>query len=215
MSSTDLFFINVYLICIEQDCGKSKGGKRQGILAEVDSMSQVSCQLPSCLYISRLWFDPCFRAVLQVHADWGLSVAPFCEIPGVGTRGPLWTTSSLKKKKKVCLSFKQKLHLLSEQEETSECHTVSSVQMEILRFTKLRNILKETSWINNQRGIKTRVSWFIWWSPLDLPEVVLAFVLLFTGIHSFFSLLNPWFYSLLFGSVMVLIFSIEHHACAG
>lgn len=50
--------------------GGAREGSDRGILAEVDTMSQVSCKPASCLYLFQsLWFDSCFRAVLQVPAD--------------------------------------------------------------------------------------------------------------------------------------------------
>lgn len=71
-------------------------------------MSQVTCRLPGCVYaLQGLWFDSCFRAAPHVHADraW-LSPGKFqtwkleahCELK-----------VALGKKKKSCLSSKQRL----------------------------------------------------------------------------------------------------------
>lgn len=65
--------------CIQ--LGRVREGRGKGIVAEVDVMSQLTCELSSSLYsFQRPWSDSCFRAVLHVRAD-RACLAPFCEIP--------------------------------------------------------------------------------------------------------------------------------------
>lgn len=81
----------------------------------------------------------------------------------------------------------------------------------MLRFRKLRNILKETSWGDKEEGLKL-ISLNLSCGYSNLPHVVLAFVLVLVGILFFF-LVNPWFCFLVRPSKMLFIFRLNTYMC--
>lgn len=86
-SSTNFLFFFIFNKCISNfhlavlseelrmrnECiqlGRAREGRGKEMMAEVDTVSQVSCKLSSFSYsFQRQWSDSCFKAVLHMHAN--------------------------------------------------------------------------------------------------------------------------------------------------